>query len=101
MKRWLLFFWMAAVIVSAFAQPAPQQQSGETSRIIYFHVPCAWICVLAFFMTAFFSVRYLLKKDGALDAKAALSAQLGLIFCILATVSGSIWARFAWGTFWN
>jgi len=52
-------------------------------------------------MTAFFSVRYLLKKDGALDAKAALSAQLGLIFCILATISGSIWARFAWGTFWN
>ncbi len=101
MKPWLLFFWMAAVIVSAFVEPAPQQQIGETSRIFYFHVPCAWVCVLAFFMTAFFSVRYLLKKDRGLDTKAALSAQLGLIFCILATISGSIWARFAWGTFWN
>jgi heme exporter protein C len=101
MWRWLLFFWMAAVIFFAFSEPAPQQQIGETSRIFYFHVPCAWLCVLAFFMTALFSVRYLLKKDGMLDAKAALSAQLGLLFCILATLSGSIWARFAWGTFWN
>ena len=101
MMRWLLFVWLAAVIVFAFIQPAPQQQIGETSRIIYFHVPCAWLCVLAFFMTAFFSVRYLLKKDPALDAKAALSAQLGLIFCVLATISGAIWARFAWGAFWN
>jgi len=99
--RWLLFFWMGAVIVFAFVEPAPQQQIGETSRIFYFHVPCAWVCVLAFFMTALFSVRYLSKKDPALDAKAALSAQLGLIFCILATLSGSIWARFAWGAFWN
>ncbi|MCI0331508.1 MAG: cytochrome c biogenesis protein [candidate division Zixibacteria bacterium] len=101
MLRWLLFFWLAAVIFFAFAQPAPQQQIGETSRIFYFHVPCAWVCVLAFFMTAFFSVRYLLKKEITLDAKAVLSAQLGLIFCILATLSGSIWARFAWGAFWN
>ncbi len=99
--RWLLFVWLAAVIVFAFVQPAPQQQIGETSRIIYFHVPCAWLCVLAFFMTALFSVRYLLKKDITLDAKAALSAQLGLIFCLLATISGAIWARFAWGAFWN
>lgn len=99
--RWLLFFWMAAVIFFAFSEPAPQQQIGETSRIFYFHVPCAWVSVLAFFMTALFSVRYLLKKDPALDAKANLSAQLGLIFCILATLSGSIWARFAWGAFWN
>ncbi len=92
---------MAAVIFFAFAQPAPQQQIGETSRIFYFHVPCAWLCVLAFFMTALFSVRYLLKKEPALDVRAALSAQLGLMFCILATFSGSIWARFAWGAFWN
>lgn len=101
MWRWLLFFWMAVVIYFAFAEPAPQQQIGETSRIFYFHVPCAWTCVLAFFITALFSVRYLLKKDPALDSKAALSAQLGLMFCILATLSGSIWARFAWGAFWN
>lgn len=99
--RWLLFLWLSVVILLAFGEPAPQQQIGETSRIIYFHVPCAWLCVLAFFMTALFSVRYLLKKDPALDAKAALSAQLGLIFCVLATISGAIWARFAWGAFWN
>ena len=99
--RWLLLVWLSAVIVFAFVQPAPQQQIGETSRIIYFHVPCAWLCVLAFFMTALFSVRYLLKKDMTLDVKASLSAQLGLLFCLLATISGAIWARFAWGAFWN
>lgn len=99
--RWLLFVWLGGVIVFAFALPAPQQQIGDSSRIFYFHVPCAWVCVLAFFMTALFSVRYLLKKDIRLDAKASLSAQLGLIFCVLATFSGAIWARFAWGAFWN
>jgi len=101
MQRWLLFFWMAAVIVLAFVRPAPQQQLGDSSRIFYFHVPCAWVTVLAFLMTAIFSVRYLMKKQVEFDTKAALSAQLGLVFCILATLSGSIWARFAWGAYWN
>ncbi len=100
-KRWWLFFWMAAVIILAFARPAPQQLLGETSRIFYFHVPCAWVTVLAFFMTTIFSIRYLMKKQIEFDAKAVLSAQLGLIFCVLATLSGSIWARFAWGAYWN
>ena len=100
-KRWVLFFWMSAIIVLAFVRPAPQQQLGDSSRIFYFHVPCAWVTVLAFLMTAIYSVRYLMKKTPDLDAKAALSAQLGLLFCILATLSGSIWARFAWGAFWN
>ena len=101
MKRWMLFLWMAAIIVLAFVRPAPQQQLGDSSRIFFFHVPCAWVTVVAFFMTAVFSVRYLMKKAPELDAKAALSAQLGLIFCALATVSGSVWARFAWGAYWN
>lgn len=73
----------------------------ENAKIIFFHVPTAWITVVAFFMTALYSFRYLRKKNLDDDAKAYASAQLGIIFCILATVTGAVWARFAWGAFWS
>jgi len=73
----------------------------ENAKIIFFHVPTAWITVIAFLMTAIYSIQYLRKKNLDDDAKAYAAAQLGIIFCILATVTGAVWARFAWGAFWS
>ncbi|MCE1188284.1 MAG: cytochrome c biogenesis protein [Ignavibacteria bacterium] len=73
----------------------------ENAKIIFFHVPLSWLAVLAFLMSTYFSIRYLRKKDFTDDLKSYTSAQLGLIFCILATVTGSVWAKLAWGSFWN
>lgn len=73
----------------------------ENAKIIFFHVPTAWLTVIAFFMTAYFGVQYLRKKDLNDDAKSYAAAQLGIIFCILATVTGSVWSKFAWGSFWS
>jgi heme exporter protein C len=73
----------------------------ERARIILFHVPLAWVSVLGFLTAMAFSIRYLLKKNIEDDEKAAVSAGLGLLFCILATLTGSIWAKFSWGSFWN
>ena len=73
----------------------------QNAKIIFFHVPTAWLTVIAFFMTAFYSFKYLRKRNLDDDAKSYAAAQLGIIFCILATITGSVWAKFAWGAFWS
>ncbi|RPI65670.1 MAG: ABC transporter permease, partial [Ignavibacteriales bacterium] len=73
----------------------------ENAKIIFFHVPTAWITVLAFLMSTIYGIKYLRKKDLNDDARSYTAAQLGIIFCILATVTGAVWAKFAWGSFWN
>ncbi|MBT8380624.1 MAG: cytochrome c biogenesis protein [Ignavibacteria bacterium] len=74
---------------------------AENAKIIFFHVPTAWLTVIAFLMSTIYSFKYLLKKNLDDDAKAYSAAQLGLIFCVLATVTGAVWAKFAWGQFWS
>lgn len=74
---------------------------GENAKIIFFHVPTAWLTVVAFFMTAYYGFKYLRKKNLDDDAKSYAAAQLGIIFCILATITGAVWAKFAWGSFWS
>ena len=96
-----LLIWICAVIVAAFLLPAPQSQLGEVSRIFFFHVPVAWIAVLSFLISFVFSILYLKKKDLAYDVKASVASRLGLLFVILATFSGSIFAKSTWGSFWN
>jgi len=97
----LIFVVMSGVIYFSFTTPAPQQNIGEASRIFYFHIPQAWVCVLAFLMAMIYSVKYLRTKNLNDDDKASEAARLGLIFCILATITGSIFARVTWGSFWN
>ncbi len=96
-----MYLAMAAVIVLSFITPAPQQLIGEASRVFYYHIPMAWISVIAFAMSMFFSLRYLMTKRLKEDDKAANAAALGLMFCLLATVTGSIFAKVTWGSFWN
>jgi heme exporter protein C len=52
-------------------------------------------------MSTIYSIKYLRKKNLDDDAKSYAAAQLGIIFCILATVTGSIWSKFAWGAYWS
>src|SRR3989304_9472993 len=73
----------------------------QNAKIIFFHVPTAWLTVIAFLMSTVFSVQHLRKKNLDYDAKSYAAAQLGMIFCILATVTGSVWSKFAWGSFWS
>lgn len=99
--KWLLFLGMCVMIVFSFITPAPQQQLGESSRIFYYHIPQAWICVIAFAVSMIYSIRYLRNRKIVEDDRAVTAAGLGLVFCILATVSGSIFAKVTWGSFWN
>jgi len=97
----LVFVAMTAIIVFSFITPAPQRQIGEASRVFYYHIPQAWICVLAFLMSMIYSIRFLKTRDISLDDRAAEAARLGFVFCVLATVTGSIFAKVTWGSFWN
>ena len=103
---------MAAVIVLGVSLPMVSQPSHwyelpiipgleEKARIIFFHVPTAWLSVLAFVSSMIFAVRYLRKRDLDEDVKSASAAGLGFLFCLLATITGAIWAKFSWGTYWN
>jgi len=73
----------------------------DKAKIIFFHVPTAWLTVLAYLMAMFYGVRFLRKKDYYDDIKSVSAAALGLVFCLLATITGSVWAKFNWGSFWH
>ncbi|HEU5086925.1 MAG TPA: cytochrome c biogenesis protein [Roseiflexaceae bacterium] len=97
----LLGVWMAGVIVAMFAIVPQYVGLGDAGRIIIMHVPTAWITTLAFAVSAVFSARYLWKRGAKDDARAVAAAEAGMLFCILATVTGSIFAQIVWGVFWN
>jgi heme exporter protein C len=99
---WLLFVWMLVVVWAAFFYaPSAKGFKGESARIVFFHVPQAWVAVLAFCVNLIASLRYLRGRDAIDDARAAAAARLGLVFSVLATVTGSLFARVMWGSFWN
>jgi heme exporter protein C len=98
----LVVLWMAAVIWGAFLWARPAESFvGESSRIVFFHVPMSWIASLAFLLAAIHSVQYLRKRRIENDEAAAGAARLGLLFCTLATITGSIFARVMWNSYWN
>ncbi|HEY6928376.1 MAG TPA: cytochrome c biogenesis protein CcsA [Thermoanaerobaculia bacterium] len=98
----LLLPYMTAVIVGAFLWPAPAQGFiGESSRIVFFHVPCAWTATLAFLVAAGYSAAYLARRNAKYDDVAAAAVRLGLLFAILALVTGSLFAKIMWGSYWN
>lgn len=74
---------------------------GQPQRIFYFHVPVAWIGMLAFGVVAVTGIGYLWKKDERWDWAARASAELGAVFITLALITGSIWGKTTWGTWWT
>ncbi len=73
----------------------------ERARIIFFHVPMSWVALCAYMISMIFGIRYLRSRDLNLDAMSAAAASLGTLYCVLATVTGAVWAKFNWGSFWN
>jgi heme exporter protein C len=73
----------------------------EKARNILYHVPIAWTTVVAFLVSTYYGFRYLKTKNIDYDIKSVSSAGLGFLFCFLATITGAIWAKFNWGSFWN
>jgi heme exporter protein C len=103
-RNWWKYFlglWMLLIILGAFLYAPPAKGLGETARILFFHVPMAWLASLAFLISAIASLLYLRHPDKTYDIWASSAAQIGLIFAVLATVTGSIWAKKIWQSYWN
>ena len=92
---WLTWFGL-------FVTPADVNQ-GESVRIMYAHVPGAWLAYLAFVVTAISSAAYLWRRTRSLtwDRIAGASAEIGVLFMGISLVTGSLWGRLTWGTFWT
>jgi heme exporter protein C len=93
---------MAVILWAAFLYAHPAESFvGESSRIVFFHVPMAWISALAFLLAAWHSALYLRTRNLDRDDAAAAAARIGVLFCVLATVTGSIFAKVMWNAYWN
>jgi heme exporter protein C len=99
----LLLLVLTWVIIGAwiFPPPTPVIDRPEVFRIIYFHFPMALTTVVAFGLGLYYSIQYLRRHDLDDDLRQVSAARLGIIFCLLATISGSIFAKNTWGSYWN
>ena len=83
-----------------FYAPSDRVQ-GVVQRIFYFHVPMAWVAYLAFFVVLVGSIGYLATRQPRWDALARSSAEIGVLFTTLVLVTGSLWGKPIWNTWWT
>lgn len=87
---WQVFFWVPTEAVQ-----------GVVQRIFYIHVPAAWVAFMAFGVVAFCSAVYLWLKDERADQLAVAAAEGGMVFTTIVLLTGPLWGRIAWGTYWT
>jgi heme exporter protein C len=90
---------IAAQAFSIMTSPADRDM-GHLQKIMYVHVPAAWMAFLAFFVVFVYSVRYMWKQNEMHDLIAASAAEVGAVFTGLTLMLGMIWGRPAWGVWW-
>ena len=87
---YLIFMWAPA-----------ERVMGDVQRIMYFHVPIAWVAFLAFFIVFLSSIAYLWKRDPRWDALAYSAAEIGVVFATLILITGIMWMKPVWGVWWT
>ena len=92
-----LMFAVAPWVINA----APHEATmGLVYKIYFFHMPSAWMFMLAAIVSGVASARFLFTKNPKSDATAVAAAELAVLFGLLTLVSGPLWARKAWGVWW-
>ena len=97
----LTAFLMFAAIYMVFVYVPTEADQGIVQRIFYFHVPCAWVAFAAFGLVAISGIFYLWLGQDIWDDLGYAAAEIGMVFCTLVLVTGSIWAKPIWGTWWT
>jgi heme exporter protein C len=92
-------FFVAGVYLAFFVSP-PDYQQGETVRIMYIHVPAAWLSMFGYGIMAVAAVGTLVWRHPLADVTAKAAAPLGAAFTFLALVTGSLWGKPMWGAWW-
>jgi heme exporter protein C len=93
----------ATLFLALYVTPPRENQGFEAVRLLYLHVPCAWLAYLAFGVTALASLLWLIPRtrSATWDLVAGASAEVGVIFTALMLAVGSLWGRPTWGTWWE
>lgn len=97
---WLTSIVFMAALYAIFIYVPTEKTEGVVQRIMYFHIPSAWIAFFAFFIVFLSSILFLWKKEREWDIYAMASAEIGVMFCSLVLITGPIWAKPIWGTWW-
>jgi heme exporter protein C len=92
---------MIISIYMVFAYVPTEADQGIVQRIFYFHVPCAWVAFAAFGLAAICGIFYLWLGQQVWDDLGYAAAESGMVFCSLVLITGSLWAKPIWGTWWT
>jgi heme exporter protein C len=100
--------WLAALVLIllgvglylAFFMAPPDYQQGETVRIMFVHVPAAWLAMFGYMLIAIAALGTLIWRHPLADVAAKTAAPIGAAFTFVALVTGSLWGKPMWGTYW-
>jgi heme exporter protein C len=98
---WLAAAALAASAVVSLAVAPPDAEQGNLQRLMYVHVPAAWLAYLAFGVVFGSSIAYLRTRRARWDRLAAASAEVGVLFTALAIALGMVWGKPVWGVWWT
>ncbi len=88
-----------AMYLAFFVAP-PDYQQGHTVKIMFIHVPSAWLAMMAYVLIAVSSFGLLVFRHPLADVSAKAAAPIGAAFTLLALITGSLWGKPMWGTYW-
>jgi heme exporter protein C len=92
---------MTSALFMVFVSVPTEAQQGIVQRIFYFHVPCAWVAFAAFALVAIAGAFYLWFGHQVWDDLGYAAAEIGMLFCSLVLITGSLWAKPIWGAWWT
>jgi heme exporter protein C len=92
---------LLAGLFFAFVYAPPEAYMGQVYRIMYFHISAAWTCLVAFTVVFAASLAYLLGRGEHWDLLARCAGEVGLVFTTITLLSGSVWGRAVWLTWWT
>jgi heme exporter protein C len=98
---WGSLITMLLALLGALLFAQTEQVMGPIQRIFYVHLPLAWIGFVAFGHACWAGIQYLRTGRREWDAAGASAAEIGVLFSTLVIVTGSLWARPVWGTWWT
>jgi len=101
MWPWIVMAVAGLITFGSAMSVAPDVVQGQLSRIMFVHVPSAWLAYLAFGVTMLASAMYLWKRDLLWDRVALASSEIGVVFTGLAIGLGMIWGKPTWGVWWT
>jgi heme exporter protein C len=96
----LTFLLLGAGLYLSFFVAPPDYQQGETVKIMFVHVPSAWLAMFGYTLIAIASIGSLIWRHPLADVAAKTAAPIGATFCFVAHLTGSLWGKPMWGTYW-